>query len=125
MATVVKTYLNENNFVDVLKNLVKFYSKKLDQEFENNPCISDSARLTSYIISAFSIMLEEMAGVIIQHSHASTIEKATILCLSVINRFKDNEQICGDTCSVLYEIIYASREVYNNHITLFERVNHG
>ncbi|KII63725.1 hypothetical protein RF11_08716 [Thelohanellus kitauei] len=43
--------------------------------------------------------------------------------MTVINRFKDDKDICYNSCDALYSVLWSSADVYNDHEKLSERIS--
>ncbi|KII62213.1 hypothetical protein RF11_06584 [Thelohanellus kitauei] len=88
----------------------------------NDPTSSDSARLALFTMTAFSKIIHGIIGMSTPPDSRPIFEKAIELCMTLIDRFEDNEEICGITCDVLTDVLFKSCSVYSDHEKSFEKL---
>ncbi|KII71232.1 hypothetical protein RF11_11750 [Thelohanellus kitauei] len=118
----ISKHISADDKMHALKHLVKFYSKVLCQDFNNNRDSSDSARFAELVMREFLNVCSHLGEIIVQPDDVVAVNKAVSLCVTVMNRFKDNERIGLVTGHTLYYILSISGEVYEYHEYLYERL---
>ncbi|KII64987.1 hypothetical protein RF11_05963 [Thelohanellus kitauei] len=122
LAGYIKNFMLNHSFehetIYFLENFVYFYS----EDISNNKNRDDSVRFALFVMTAFSIVTDGMTNKGVISEHLPIIEKASDLCLKVIDHFKDYEELCLKTSDVLCYLVYASEAINPDHEKLSERL---
>ncbi|KII62647.1 hypothetical protein RF11_08296 [Thelohanellus kitauei] len=73
-------------------------------------------------MTAFQKISHKMFPIVVLGDNLPTINQAIVLCMTLIDRFKDNDEIRERTCEVLFCVLYVSFEVPYDHKKVSEKL---
>ncbi|KII67109.1 hypothetical protein RF11_00464 [Thelohanellus kitauei] len=107
MADEINYFFPEKVDIFIFEGLVNFYFL-FYQDTTKNTAPNDYARLSLFLMTAFTKALGNDKEINIKSDETAIIEKGIELCFEVMNRLKENEEVCEKACDVLHITIHGT-----------------